>query len=187
MINKDKVKKCGIWLLAIFLFASHIFIRTVAHADEGSVWKLMQSRAGDCRIAFPAAPQVMQQAVKVSDAGHMLTYDIYLAPLNDQTLCLLLVATYPMPIAKGQELNGLEGLLNGIVGHNPDNKLIFAKVTSYRDHPAVDFLVQSSNSYFRGQALMVGNKLYLIALEGHQSPLDESSFSRFVKSFSLLP
>ena len=186
-MNKEKLKKLGIWALAIFLFASHIFIRTVAHADEGSSWKQVYARSGDCRIAFPAAPQMMQQAIKVSEAGHMLTYDIYLAPLNDNALCLLLVATYPVAVPQGEEMAGLEGLLNGIVGHNPDNKLIFAKAINYRQHQAVDFLVQSSTSYFRGQALMVGNKLYLVAIEGHEKLIDEKSFNTFIKSFSLVP
>jgi hypothetical protein len=186
-MNKEKVKKLGIWALAIFLFASHLFIRSVAHADEGGGWKQVYARSGDCRIAFPVAPQLMQQAIRVSDAGHMLTYDVYLAPLNDNSLCLLLVATYPVAIPKGQEMGGLEGLLRGIVGHNPDNKLVFAKAIQYRQHPAIDFLVQSSNSYFRGQALMVGNKLYLIAIEGRDQAIDEKSFSRFSQSFSLVP
>jgi hypothetical protein len=34
---------------------------------------------------------------------------------------------------------------------------------------------------------MVGNKLYLIAIEGHEKVIDEQSFGRFIQSFSLLP
>ena len=51
----------------------------------------------------------------------------------------------------------------------------------------VDFLVQSPTSFFRGHALMVDNKLYLIAIEGKQGELDEKAFTRFAESFSLTP
>jgi len=34
--------------------------------------------------------------------------------------------------------------------------------------------------------LMVGNKLYLIAMEGKKGELDEQIFNRFMKSFQLL-
>jgi len=184
-MNKEKMKKLGIWLLAISLFAAHVLIRSVAHAEEPSNWKQVHARSGDCRISFPTTPQLMQQSLKVSESGN-LNYDIYLAPLNENTLCLLLVATYPTALPPGHEIAGLEGLLNGILGHNPDNKLIFANLLQNHSHPAVDFLIQSSTSYFRAQALMVGNKLYLIAIEGHSTPLDERSFARFLKSFTLL-
>ena len=53
-------------------------------------------------------------------------------------------------------------------------------------HPAMNFLVQSDLSYFRGQALMVGNKLFLIAMEGKKGSLEEKIFLRFVKSFQIL-
>ena len=50
----------------------------------------------------------------------------------------------------------------------------------------MNFLVQSGKSYFRGQALMVGNKLFLIAMEGRKGTLQEAIFTRFLKSFQLL-
>ncbi len=180
-----KLKKLGIWLLAASLFATHVFVRSLA-AEEIIAWKPVTSRTNDCQIAFPAQPQLIQQALKVSEQGHMLTYDIYLAPLHRDALCLLLVATYPMPVPKGNELAGLEGLLNGILGHNPDSKVVFANVIEHAGVPAVDFLIQSSTSYFRGKTLLVGNKLFLLAIEGKAGQLDEKAFGRFSGSFALI-
>jgi len=179
------MKKLGIWALALFLLASHVFVRASLHADEGSSWKAITAKTGDCRISFPSVPKLIQQSLKVSEQGHKLSYDVYLAPLTEQSLCLLLVATYPFPLKGGHELAGIEGLLNGILGQNPDNKLLFANVIDHSGHKAVDFMVQSSTSYFRGQALMVGNKLYLLAIEGKAGALDEKSFNKFAGSFAL--
>jgi hypothetical protein len=186
MVNKEKAKKLGIWLLAIFLLATHVLIRS-AHASEADIWKQIYSRTGDCRISFPSVPKMIQQALTVTEEGDKLTYDVYLAPLNEKALCLLLVAVYPFPLKSGQELAGIEGLLNGIVGHHPENKLVFAKVIDKKGHPAVDFLVQSPMSYFRGQAMMKGNKLYLIAIEGRKGEINEEAFLKFSQSFSLVP
>ncbi len=182
-----RLKKLGIWFLAIFLFATHVWVRSASADEPSHSWKQMTSRSKDCQIAFPSQPQVIQRALKVSEEGHMLTYDIYLAPLHRDALCLLLVATYPAPMTQGNAVAGLEGLLNGILGHNPESKMTFAKVIDLKGNPAVDFLIQSPTSYFRGQALMVGSKLFLIALEGRADQFEEKVFTRFAETFSLLP
>jgi hypothetical protein len=190
-IQSNRVKTIGIWCLAIFLFLSHVLLRA-AHAEEVTIqapsdnWKEIQSRTGDCRISFPSIPKMVQQTLNVSEKGHKLLYDIYLAPLKGKSLCLLLVATYPFPLKEGHEVAGLEGLLRGIVGNNAGNQLVFANVLEHKGHPVVDFLVQSSTSFFRGQALMVENKLYLIGIEGKDGELDEVAFRRFAESFSLV-
>jgi hypothetical protein len=180
------VKKAGIWFLALFLLVAHVLLRSSLHAEELSTWQQIKTKAGDCSISFPVLPKFMHQSMVVSKQGHKLDYDIYLAPLNDKALCLLLVATYPFQLKEGHELAGIEGLLNGIVGQSPDNKLIFANLIEIEKHKAVDFLVQSPKSYFRGAALMIGNKLYLIAIEGLSNELNEEAFARFTQSFSLI-
>ena len=193
VLDNGKKKAFGIWLVAVFLLATHVFLRASVHAGQTEIvapaklnWHQVMTRSGDCAIDFPAAPKLIQQELNVSEQGHKLTYDVYLAPLDDQSLCLLLEAVYPYALKGGHELAGIEGLLNGIIGQSPDNKLLFAKVIEQNGHPTVDFLVQSPTSYFRGQALMVGNKLYLMAIEGISGSLDEESFNRFAQSFSLL-
>jgi hypothetical protein len=186
-MRKEIAKKVGIWVLAFALFAAHVFFRTVAHAETGSdsTWKKMNAKNNECCISFPSAPQMIQQSLPLADGTQKLNYDVYIAPFEDRGVFLLLIATYPSPLPGGHEMAGLEGLLNGIVGHHPDNQLVFADLTKLGGHPAVNFLVQNGRSYFRGQALMVGNKLYLIAMEGIRDELDEKTFTKFLKSFQL--
>lgn len=187
-MKKESAKKVGIWLLALALFMAHLFFRSVAHAEPvGSSWQNVYAKSGDCLIAFPTPPQMVQQSLKLSESGQRLNYDVYLAPFEDKGVFLLLVATYPLPLSGGHEVAGLEGLLKGIVGHNPDNALVFANLIDFNGHPAINFLVQSGTSYFRGQALMVGNKLFLIAMEGRKGTMQENIFTRFAKSFQLVP
>ncbi|MGB7978872.1 MAG: hypothetical protein WCF19_06915 [Chlamydiales bacterium] len=184
-MSKTVIKKIGIWFLALSLFAFHLFFRSVAHAEAGSSWEQTFSQSGECRISFPSTPQMIQQTLPLADGVNRLSYDVYLAPHEDKGVFLLLIATYPMPLTGGHEIAGLEGLLSGIVNHNPENQLVYAKMVDYMGIPTMDFLVEGGSSYFRGQALMVGNKLYLIAMEGLKGKMDEKVYSRFVKSFQL--
>lgn len=179
------MKKVGIWFLALSLFAFHVFFRTVAHADEGASWKQIFAKSGECQISFPSTPQMIQQTLPLADGVNRLSYDVYLAPHEDKGVFLLLIATYPTPLSGGHEIAGLEGLLSGIVNHNPENQLVYAELVDTMGIPTIDFLVEGGNSYFRGQALMLGNKLYLIAMEGVKGNMDERVYSRFLKSFKL--
>src|SRR3990167_8604723 len=180
-MKKEAMKKIGVWLLAVGLVLSHVFLTsTAARADESSQGiSRFEAKGGECSIVFPATPALIQQNVKVSE-GHYLSYDMYLVPLEERGIFMLLVATYPFPLSGGHEVAGLEGLLRGIVGHSPDNKLIFANLAKHSGHPAMDFLVKSVSNYFRGYAVMIGNKLFLIAMEGRQSAMDEKIFSQFL-------
>jgi hypothetical protein len=186
-MNKIVVKKVGIWFLAFSLFAFHVFFRSVAHADSGSGWEKTYSKGGECHISFPSAPQMIQQTVPLADGVNRLSYDVYLAPHKDEGVFLLLIATYPAPLTGGHEIAGLEGLLSGIVNHNPQNKLVFADLVELKGHPAMNFLVEGGESYFRGHAVMIGNKLYLIAMEGFKGKMDEAIYGKFLKSFQLTP
>ena len=180
MTTSPKIKKLGIWFLAFSLFAAHLLIRSIAYADVPA-----PTAAHNCRISFPSAPQHVQQAIKLNEEGHQLVYDLYLAPLNNDTLCLLLVATYPSALTPGSEPAALQALFQGLLNHNPENQLRFAKPSNHQTYPALDFLIQSTNSYFRAFSVMVGNKLYLIAMEGHDVPLNEAQFAKFIESFGL--
>lgn len=183
-MKKESVKKIGIWLLAIGLLVAHILFRSSAHADTVDPWKEFFSHDGGCSISFPVQPTLVQQSLRVAD-GQKLYYDIYLAPFEDKGVFMLLIATYPQTLSGGHEVAGLEGLLKGIVGHNVENKLVFANLVDYAGHPAMNFLVQSVSNYFRGHALMSGNKLFLIAMEGRKAELDEHTFKQFLESFKL--
>lgn len=185
-MNREVTKKIGVWVLALSLLMAHIFFRSLAHADEAAPWKLFYPTQGTCAISFPTPPSFTHQSLKVSEEGHKLDYDIFLAPFEDKGIFMLLVATYPLPLSGGHEVAGLEGLLKGILAHHPDNQLIYAELVQFGGRPALNFLIQSTSNYFRGHALMVGNKLYLIAMEGGVSDLNENTFAYFLKSFKLL-
>ncbi len=177
-------KKAGIWIFILTLFMVHVFFRSNMHADEGAVWRETQAKDGECCIAFPTTPQLMSQAIDLPE-GEQLVYDVYLSPFDTKGVFLLLVATYPFSLNQAHEVAGVEGLLKGIIGHHPDNVLVFSELTEVGGQMAMNFLVQNGVNYFRGQAFMKGNKLFLIAMEGKKEFLEERTFLRFASSFRL--
>lgn len=180
-------KKTRLWFLTLALVGAHIFFRSDANAESPAVvWKEIHARSGDCKIAFPGMPQLIQQSLKVEGTEARLTYDVYLAPLLNRGVCLLLIAQYPTEIPAGQEMLGLQALVKGILSKDADNKLIFSESSASQKFPTLNFLVQNGKNYFRAQAVMVGSKLYMIAMEGGKVHFDESLFQVFVKSFKLL-
>jgi len=184
-MRREAIKTIGLWVLTIALIAAHIFFRSQAHAEQTG-WKEIHTRTGDCRIAFPTLPQMVEQKLKLNQEGMHLAYDVYLAPYREHSVCVLLVAQYPKPVPPGSEMLGLEGLLNGIISQHPDNRLVFSESVQMQGLPALNFMVESGKNFFRGQAVMVGNKLYMIAMEGIKQRFEEKTFQRFLQSFQLL-
>lgn len=178
-------KKIGIWIFTATLFMAHLFLRS-AHADSGTTgWKQIYAKSGECMVSFPTAPQMLSQTLDLNE-GQKLVYDVYLSPFESKGVFLLLVATYPAELLQGHEIAGIEGLLQGILNHNSENSLVFSEVVEIDGNPAMTFLVQNGESYFRGQAVMVGNKLFLLAMEGKKEFLEEKVFLQFVQSFQLV-
>lgn len=184
---RRSIKKIEVWILILSLLAAHFIFRSVIYADietRSVPISLFHTENETCSIDFPSQPTLIQKSLHVSE-GKKLNYDIYLAPFEEKKMFMLLIATYPLPVSGGHEVSGLEGLLQGIVEHHPENRLIFAEFVESFEQPAIDFLVENATSYFRGHALMSGNKLYLIAIEGGKADSDESTFHHFLKSFKL--
>ena len=155
-MTKESMKKLGIWFLAISLFMAHILFRSALHANEGTTWKQTHTQSGECQIAFPTVPQLVKQSVKLSEEGHRLNYDVYLAPFEDKGVFLLLVATYPMALPSGDEMTGLQGLVKGIVGHSPDNRIVYAKETKEGGcHAPVFHLVGEKKGVYRNRQTFI--------------------------------
>lgn len=183
-MHQGSFKKVCLWLLTIALFAAHLYFRSQVHADEIE-WQEIFVRSGECRIAFPSLPQMIEQKLKLDHEGAYLTYDVYLAPYRDQSVCLLLVAQYPNEVPAGSEVAGLEGLLRGILHQHPENRVVFADMGKHQGYPAMNFMVQSGKNFFRGRAIMIGNQLYLIAMEGAKQHFQEAMFQKFLKTFRI--
>lgn len=148
-------------------------------------WQEFHSVSGGCKMNFPSHPQHVTENLATADGEFTLKYDAYIASQNPEIVYMLLIAQYPEFVDESFARMSLEGFLNGILNHNPENQLIFADLVLVDGHEALDFFIRTGSVYFKGRALMVKNSLYLMAMECEMQNYNENSFGNFVNSFKL--
>lgn len=179
-MNHVRLKKIGLWILTFLLFAAHVFFRSQAQAAE---WKMVD--LSDCRISFPTAPQSLEKKLKLKNSNFELEYTIFLSPYLSQSVCVLLKARYPGEVSQDKENESMFALLNGILNRFNDSVLVFSNPNQIQGFSGVQFMIKTSSGYFRAQAIMVYNRLYLIAIEGNQTDYSEKAFEDFLHTFIL--
>lgn len=150
-----------------------------------SAWQEFHSVVGKCTMKFPKYPDHLSEKMRLPEEGFDLKYDAYISAMDQKTVFLLLIAQYPDFVDETYARMSLEGFLNGILTHNPNNQLIFADLSLVGGHEALDFFIRTGSVYFKGRALMVKNSLYLMAMECEVQNYDEINYNAFVESFQL--
>jgi len=158
----------------------------VGQIQKGNAsWQEFHSVVGNCTMQFPKQPDHLSEKMRLPEEGFDLKYDAYISSVDQKTVFLLLVAQYPDFVDETYARMSLEGFLNGILTHNPNNQLIFADLSLVGGHEALDFFIRTGGVYFKGRALMVKNSLYLMAMECEVQNYDETHYNKFVQSFQL--
>lgn len=146
-------------------------------------WQDFHSVAGKCSLKFPTAPEHITEKMSVPEEGYELKYDAYISNMEKKSVFLLLIAQYPDFVDQSYAQVSLEGFLNGILANNPGNQLLFADLLLVGGYEALDFFIRTGSVYFKGRAIMVKNKLYLMAMECEVQNYDEGKYNYFVSSF----
>ena len=176
---------------ALAMTFSPLSAGTVSAAEKVAVqkgespWQEFHSVVGKCTMKFPKYPDHLSEKMRLPEEGFDLKYDAYISAMDQKTVFLLLIAQYPEFVDESYARMSLEGFLNGILTHNPNNQLIFADLSLVGGHEALDFFIRTGSVYFKGRAIMVKNSLYLMAMECEVQNYDEGSYNAFVESFEL--
>lgn len=154
-------------------------------SKQENLWQEFHCAVGHCTMQFPKYPDHLSEKLRLPEEGFDLKYDAYISAVDQKTIFLLLIAQYPDFVDQSYARMSLEGFLNGILTHNPNNQLIFADLSLVNGHEALDFFIRTGGVYFKGRALMVKNSLYLMAMECEVQNYDEGHYKKFVDSFQL--
>ncbi|MBS0620802.1 MAG: hypothetical protein JSS61_05020 [Verrucomicrobia bacterium] len=160
--------------------------KKVATPNLDAAWQEFHSAVGNCSMKFPKYPDHLSEKMRLPEEGFDLKYDAYISAMDQKTVFLLLIAQYPDFVDETYARMSLEGFLNGILTHNPNNQLIFADLSLVGGHEALDFFIRTGGVYFKGRALMVKNSLYLMAMECEVQNYDEIHYDTFINSFQLV-
>jgi hypothetical protein len=124
--------------------------------------------------------------IPIKEVNGYLKYDVYISFIDENnSVCMMIIANFPTKIDKSNERLSLEGFLNGIINHKNDKKIVYANFSDFNDLSALDFLLENQNRYFKGKAIIRGNKLYLIAMEYNNTLDFDKTFEKYMDSFSL--
>lgn len=148
-------------------------------------WQEFHSAGGNCKVRFPKSPDHLSEKMRLPQEGFDLKYDAYISAVDQKTVFMLLIAQYPEFVDESYARMSLEGFLNGILTHNPNNQLLFADLSLVDGREALDFFIRTGGVYFKGRALMAKNSLYLMAMECEVQNYDEGNYNLFVNSFKL--
>ncbi len=149
-------------------------------------WQQFHAVANNYKIAFPERPEHMQQTLSAPDENFDMRYDVYVSANQDREVYMVLVAQYPDFVDDNYAEMSLETFLNGILQQNPGNQLIFADLVEVQGYKALNFFIRSGQTYFKGQAVMAKNQLYLLAMECEVQNYQEDNYNRFVNSFEIV-
>lgn len=177
------VSVAGVSMSTCFGFASDVV--TIREVTEAKHWQEISHAPGKCSVKFPSAPEHVSEMLQMEGVDFGLQYDAFIAASETQAVFMLLVAQYPDFVDEQFAHRSLEAFLNGILTHNPNNQLLFADLVLVGGNEALDFFIRSGAVYFKGRALMVGNQLYLMAMECEVQNYDEGHYNIFVNSFFL--
>ena len=77
---------------------------------KGFAWEKFHSINGSCSIDFPQKPHFSHKVILFKDYT-FISYDLYLSELNQNAICMLIVAVYPKIINFDQKGRSASPLL----------------------------------------------------------------------------
>ena len=150
-----------------------------------SQWKQLLDRQGRFQVMMPSKAEHLQNSLKL-EGSQELSYDLFVSAKDSKTVFMILAAEYPLAIPEAERSHSLEYFLNGILGHNGQNKLIFADLIPMQGHTSLDFhMITRGAAQLRGRAIITGDTLYVLAMEVHSHEINEKLFVDFINSFLL--
>jgi len=150
---------------------------------EASAWKLYRPQNGRFEVLFPSLPQHVAES-HPSELGKDFTkYDVYLAQERDGSVYMISMTRYPTKGDPGSSEEILEGVMNGAVKANPNNKLVHSERSTTLNLPSIDFAIQSQDYAIKTKAILDDKSLFVLTVMDRDQSRVDSDFNTFASSF----
>ena len=152
-------------------------------AAEPLDYKVYASAAGRYKGLFPGAVKTETTDVKAGDKTLKLTLDS--VEIGDGDLFLVSYIDAPDDVAKTPAGPRLDKVRDGNKGE--DGKIITDKEISVgvEKHPGRDLLIEKPNLFLRNRAVIAGNRLYQVMVQGSKEFVTSKEVDRFFESFEV--
>ncbi len=164
-------------------------------------WKEFVSPEGDFKMNFPVEPNHELENIQVPGTNFTIKRDYYSNAIsNDEKLLTFYevnILTLPKQFADEYNSQGPEAefkLLQVFVDKllisdekEPKAELIFSTSTTFGKVQAVDFLIQRKDeTLLKGRSFRVESKVYSLMVDYEKDNYNETEYSKFINSFTLL-
>ncbi|MBS0655371.1 MAG: hypothetical protein JSR46_06330 [Verrucomicrobia bacterium] len=149
------------------------------------VWKEFQPENGSFTVLFPGN---VMHATATKPYGHpneVTKYDTYSARGSDGTLYTLSEVQYPQSFDTKDPNAIFQSLIQNIVASAATTEIIGQTITTFSNHPAVDFNLQNLKYASIGRAILVGKTLYVLTVMSPNLNGLEEHFHAFADSLTL--
>lgn len=144
------------WLNFLVYFSINLVHSSFPHS--------LSFQDGECTFYFPSLPSHHQQVISTADSQKSLQYDAFTAKLKSEGRLFLFVVKYPKQIQLSEKSPVYEGILRSFMSQHPNSQMVYIKkIPNF--HEGIEFLMESSHTFYQGRAFIIDNHVYFIIME----------------------
>jgi len=165
--------------LCMALFAASL----AAKPDPALDYKPYASAQGRYKSIFPGPVKTETEDVKAGAGTLKLTLDS--VEIADGVYFMITHIDVPDDVAKMPHGPRLDKVRDGNKG--PDGKMLLDKEIELgpEKHPGRDLLIEKKDFYLRNRAVIAGNRLYQVMVQGSKEFVRSKEVDRFFESFEV--
>src|SRR5262245_30778642 len=160
-----------------------VALMTVVAVASGQEFKQYASGAGRYKVMFPG--DVKSETTDLDTGKDKLKFTLDSVELKGDTTFLVSYVDAPDEVAKKPAGPRLDKVRDGNKGAS--GKVITDKEIEFgmEKYPGRDILIETSSGYIRNRAVIAGNRLYQVMVQGSKEVVTSPSADKFINSFEI--
>lgn len=163
--------------------ALFVLLATLAGGATAQEFKLHSSPVGRYKIQFPGEVKSTTSDIKAGTETLKFTLDT--AELKGGTVFMVSYVDAPDEVAKkpaGPRLDKVRDGNKGTAGKVLEDKDV---TVGAEKHPGRDLLIETPAGFLRNRAVIAGNRLYQVMVQGTKEVVTSPSADKFIASFEI--
>lgn len=148
-------------------------------------WHEFASPDGDFKVMLPSLPQHASDMIKDKNSGEERKYDMFVSEKPDGSVFMINVITFLTPPDEKQKDLLRRTMMNDVLKSNPDNNLLKAETTTFKDHPALDYTIENAEISVDSKVFVTNHALYALTRLVKKERHNQKEFDFFTNSFDL--
>ena len=148
-------------------------------------WHEFTSPDGDFKVMLPTLPQHASDMIKDKNNGEERKYDMFVSEKSDGSVFMINVITFAAPPDEKQKDQLRRTMMNDVLKSNPNNNLLRAETTSFKEVPALDYAIENTEMNVDSKVFVTDRALYALTRLVKKERHNQKEFDFFTNSFDL--